>query len=254
MPHCPPPPFFPPLSCCSLVHLLHGLLGGGHLALSLVALCAAVLALKDGLAFVVELQLCDFHIGGMHTNGDGGAVRLLTVHLVDVNHPTEAVARRDLALTALVRATLHAHFIVLADGHGTHVVLCTELLRERGTHEDAAHMTRRLKVGAASLATASTLNAGHYQPRNTIPWRSKSIKKREDKPHFTKISTHVMGAQTYNRCIYKKKRRKDSPEMETEPKRNAVQKRKKNFLYNQNRKKAIGGEGSRTYKYGWIDG
>jgi hypothetical protein len=144
-----------------LVHLLHGLIGSGDLALSLVGLISTVLALEDALAVSGQLELGDLDVGGVDTDGDGGTVGLLALHLIDVDDPLEAVGSGDLTLTALEPTALHADLVVLAHGHGADVVLGAELLGQGGAHENAAHVAGGLEVSTAGLSAGTTLDAGH---------------------------------------------------------------------------------------------
>ena len=78
----------------------------------------AVLALKDGLAILVELDLGNNNVGGVDTNGDGGTVDLLAGDAVDVDNPLLTVDLDDLTLTALEGTTNDHNLIILADGNG----------------------------------------------------------------------------------------------------------------------------------------
>lgn len=51
----------------------------------------AALALKDGLAVLVELKGGDDNVGGVDADGGGGGVGLLNVDTVDVDDPLLAV-------------------------------------------------------------------------------------------------------------------------------------------------------------------
>jgi hypothetical protein len=143
------------------VHLLHGLIGSGDLALPLVGLVSAVLALEDTLAVGGQLEFGDLNVGGVDTDGNGGTVGLLALDLVDVDDPLEAVGGGDLALAALESTALHADLVVLAHGHGADVVLGAQLLGEGGAHEHAAHVARGLEVSTTGLSAGSALDAGH---------------------------------------------------------------------------------------------
>ena len=145
--------------CATSVHLLHGLVGCGDLAL--IGLAGAVLALENALAVVRQLQLCDLDVGCVDANGDSRAVGLLPLDLVDVDDPLEAVAGGDLALAALEPAALHADLVVLANGQRAHVVLGAELLAERGAHKDAADVAGGLEMSPAGLSAAAALDADH---------------------------------------------------------------------------------------------
>lgn len=87
------------------------------LALGGVAgLAAALDALQDGLAVLVELELGDDDLGGVDADGNGLAVGLLAVDALNVDDVLEAVDGGDLALAALVGATDDGNLVVLADG------------------------------------------------------------------------------------------------------------------------------------------
>ena len=73
------------------------------------------------------MELGDLDLGGGDTDGNALAVGLLAGDALDVNHVLEAVAGGDLALTALVGATLDDNLVVLAERDGADVVLLTDL-------------------------------------------------------------------------------------------------------------------------------
>lgn len=73
------------------------------------------------------MELGDLDLGGGDADGDALTVGLLAGDALDVNHVLETVAGGDLALTALVAATLDDNLVVLAERDGTDVVLLTEL-------------------------------------------------------------------------------------------------------------------------------
>lgn len=54
----------------------------------------------------------------MDADGSGGAVGLVALYTVDVDHPFFTVDLGDFALSALVFAAHDADFVVLADGEG----------------------------------------------------------------------------------------------------------------------------------------
>lgn len=64
----------------------------------------------------------DAYLGGVDADVHAGAVGLLPVNPVNVDHELLAVHGRDLALTVLVRATHHGHLVILADGEGAHLI------------------------------------------------------------------------------------------------------------------------------------
>lgn len=73
--------------------------------------------IADVTPVVVELQSGNNNLAGVDANGDGGAVRLVTLNTVDVDHPLLAVHLGDLALTTLVLAPHDPDLIILADGY-----------------------------------------------------------------------------------------------------------------------------------------
>lgn len=62
------------------------------------------------------MELGDLDLGGGDADGDALAVGLLAGDALDVNHVLKTVAGGDLALTALVAATLDDNLVVLAEG------------------------------------------------------------------------------------------------------------------------------------------
>jgi hypothetical protein len=76
------------------------------------------------------VELGDLDLGGGDADRHALAVGLLAGDALDVNHVLEAVAGGDLALTALVGATLDDNLVVLAERDGADVVLLTELCIE----------------------------------------------------------------------------------------------------------------------------
>jgi hypothetical protein len=84
-------------------------------ALLLGGLTALGDALKDALAVLVHVELGDLDLGGGDADGNALAVGLLAGDALDVDDILEAVAGGDLALTALVAATLDDNLVVLAE-------------------------------------------------------------------------------------------------------------------------------------------
>jgi hypothetical protein len=68
------------------------------------------------------VELGDLDLGGGDANGHALAVGLLAGDALNVDHVLEAVAGGDLALTALVAATLDNDLIVLAKGNRADLV------------------------------------------------------------------------------------------------------------------------------------
>lgn len=94
----------------------HLSLGAG--ALLLVGDTSGSDALDDVLTVLVELELGDLDLGGSDADWDGLAVGLLAGDALNVDDIFETVDGGDLALTALVGATLDDNLVVLADGNG----------------------------------------------------------------------------------------------------------------------------------------
>lgn len=84
--------------------------------LLLVRLPTLADALQNLLTVLVELELGDLNLGWGDANGDGLAVGLLAGDTLDVDDVFETVDAGDLALAALVAATLDDNLVVLADG------------------------------------------------------------------------------------------------------------------------------------------
>jgi len=73
----------------------------------------AVLSIKDGLARLVHLNLCDLDVRGVNAHVDGLTVSLIPGAALDVHDVLLAVALHDLALLALEPTAQHAHLVVL---------------------------------------------------------------------------------------------------------------------------------------------
>merc|ERR1712008_285539 len=82
----------------NLIHIGHGDVLLAELALSRVALGLVVLAVEDGLAVFVELQLGDHALRRVDTDLHGGAAGLLARNALDVDDPLFPVALDNLAL------------------------------------------------------------------------------------------------------------------------------------------------------------
>jgi len=90
----------------------------GSRGLLLVELAALGDALEDALAVLVDLELGDLDLGGRDADGHALAVGLLAGDTLDVYDVFETVDGNDLALAALVGATLDDDLVVLAEGDG----------------------------------------------------------------------------------------------------------------------------------------
>jgi hypothetical protein len=130
-----------------LAHLLVLVLGGS----------GSLLALKEGLAVLVELKGNDGAVAGVDWDVCLLSVELLLDDLLNVNASASAVHGGDLTLTALVGASENLDRVALTDGDGADRVLVLEVLVEVAGHHDAADAGGG---GEVSLAGLSTL-AGH---------------------------------------------------------------------------------------------
>jgi len=102
-----------------------------------------ILACKKGLAVLVKLQLGDDHLGRVDTDWhSGGTVVLLTSDAFNVDHVFLTVHLCDLAVAQFEVATDNRDFVVLADRHGSYIVLALKLLGKRGAHDLPAHTGR----------------------------------------------------------------------------------------------------------------
>lgn len=100
---------------------------------------SAVLAVQDGLAILVNLQLGDNNVRGLDAEVNGLAVSLILGEASNVDDVAPTVNGGDLALTVLVGPADNEHLVILADGHRAHIVLVLQLLGEVGGHDFPAH-------------------------------------------------------------------------------------------------------------------
>lgn len=129
--------------CGEFLRSLHGLsscfLGVFALVLAQSSQTSLGTTLQDGLAILVQFQLDDQHLAWVDAHVDVGAVRVLTLNLLNVDDELLTVGLHYLAnLVALVVATDHLHFVVTANGHRAHVVFLTQLLGQGGGHQTTA--------------------------------------------------------------------------------------------------------------------
>jgi len=120
--------------------------------LLLTSYALPVLALKDCPTILVELDRLDDNVARVNANGRGGAVGLVTMDTVDVDHPLLPVDLGNLALSSLVLSPHNQDLVVLADREGAHIVLSAQVLGQRGGHDLPANGRRRIKVRLAALA------------------------------------------------------------------------------------------------------
>jgi len=83
----------------------------------------SLLALKHGLAVLVELERGDDDVGGVDRELDLLGVSLFPHDFLNVDAPSSAVDGNDLTFTALVGATHDLDLITLAHGDGANFVL-----------------------------------------------------------------------------------------------------------------------------------
>lgn len=72
--------------------------------------------LQDSLPVLVELELSDHNLGRRNAQLDGGSVRFLPCHALDVDHVFQAVDGCDFAFAAFVGAACDHDFVVFSDG------------------------------------------------------------------------------------------------------------------------------------------
>jgi len=107
-----------------LIHISHGNILLGELALALVASTGAAkpLALDQGLAVLVKLELGDLHLGRVDGNLHLGAVGLLLDDAIHVDAVAAAVHRGDLSYSFLrVLTPDDLNLVILADGKRPHL-------------------------------------------------------------------------------------------------------------------------------------
>jgi len=75
-----------------------------------------ILAFKNSLAVLIELNGGDDNVAGVNTKGSSRPVDLVTVDAVNMNYPFFAVHLGDLALSSLMLATDNQNFVIFADG------------------------------------------------------------------------------------------------------------------------------------------
>jgi hypothetical protein len=130
-----------------LAHLLVLVLGGG----------SSLLACKEGLAVLVELEGGDAAVAGVDWDVSLLAVQLFLDDLLNVNASASAVDSGNLTLTALVCTSEDLDRVSLAHGDGANGVLFLKVLGKVAGHHNA---TDAGGGGEVSLAGLSTL-AGH---------------------------------------------------------------------------------------------
>lgn len=79
------------------------------------SLLLCVLPVEDGSAILVQLNSGDNDVAGVDSNRGACAVRLVSLHTVDMDDPLLAVDLDDLALTTLEFSADNSDFIIFAD-------------------------------------------------------------------------------------------------------------------------------------------
>jgi len=97
-----------------------------------------VLPIQNRPSVSVQFDGGDNDIAGVDTDGGSRAVRLVSLHTVDVDDPFLAVDLRHLSLTTLVLSSNDADFVVFADWQRAAVVFGAEFLGEGRGHDLAA--------------------------------------------------------------------------------------------------------------------
>jgi hypothetical protein len=125
-----------------------------------VLVAPPLLSLESGLAVLVHLELGNDEAGSGDTDGNGGAVGLLTGDIGDVDDKLFTVTGCDLALAGLVHAACDENLVILADGHGADTVTGLKLLGEVGRHELPPGLRVGREVSLARLASAGRNGGG----------------------------------------------------------------------------------------------
>jgi len=77
----------------------------------------AVFSLKDRPPVLVNLEGGNNDVAWVDTNGDRGAVRLVSLDTIDVDNPFFTVHLGDLSLTTLVFSADDPDFVILTNGY-----------------------------------------------------------------------------------------------------------------------------------------
>lgn len=120
----------------------------------MLVLDSALLALKEGLAVLVELEGSDNAVAGVDGDVRLLGVELLTHDLLDIETFAAAVDSVNLTVTALESASDNLDGITLADRNGADRVLVLKVLGQSAGHHVATYAGGGGKV---SLATFSAL-------------------------------------------------------------------------------------------------
>lgn len=67
---------------------------------------------------LVQLDVDDNNVARVDANGDAGAIRLVALHTVDMDHPLLPVDLGDLSLTTFVLSPDNPDLVVFADRDG----------------------------------------------------------------------------------------------------------------------------------------
>ena len=167
-----------------------------HLAKLLVLVLGgvrALLAFKESLAVLVELEGSDDAVAGVDGNVSLLGVNLLALDFLNIDASAAAVDGLDLALTTLEGADVNFHGITLAHGEGAGKILVAELLGELARHHAAADAGGGGKVGLAGLSALAG-NACVIKARQlVINEQQKSMKKSTQKWQFlTLVGLHLI--------------------------------------------------------------
>ena len=119
----------------------------------LALLGGSALAIKQCLPVLVQLQLCDHHLGGMNGNGHSLAIHLVSCDTLHMDAVLLAVHLGHFALTVVEMAPHNDNLIIPTNWNSSHSVLGPEVLAQRSTHDLAADVRWRSEVRLAVLSS-----------------------------------------------------------------------------------------------------
>jgi len=124
------------------------------LALVLLRALGTILAGKNALTVLINLQLDHLHLGRVDGDVDSGTVCLLALDALHMDAPLAAVHLHHLAGLASIVATGDGDLILLPHRDAAHMVLLAQLLAQGRTQENAADVGGSSEVRLARLAAA----------------------------------------------------------------------------------------------------
>ncbi len=87
-----------------------------------------ILPVENSLAILVKLEFSNDAVRWLKTNIHLSTISFITRDPLDMDYILTAVAGCDFALAILIDTADDHHFIIFANGDGSNIVLCLELL------------------------------------------------------------------------------------------------------------------------------